>query len=150
MTLISSICQFVSIPLSLSLKGQTVLITGSNTGLGLATARKCVELGATRVILAVRSIAKGDMAKTSIQQSHPLSLTKIDVWDVDLQSFESVLAIGKREATLPRLDAALLNAGVFKFKMVDINERLRDGPSGEPPCYGAACTYTAPNTQEDL
>ena len=120
MTLIGSVLrQFVSIPslpLTLRLEGQTVLITGGNTGLGLATARKCVGLGAERVILAVRSMAKGDTAKTSIQQSHPSSLTKIDVWDVDLQSFESVLAIGKRAATLPRLDVALLNAGVFKFE----------------------------------
>ena len=120
MTLLGSVLrQFVSIPSlpsTLRLEGQTVLITGGNTGLGLATARKCVGLGAERVILAVRSMAKGDTAKTSIQQSYPSSLTKIDVWDVDLQSFESVLAIGRRAASLPRLDVALLNAGVFKFE----------------------------------
>jgi len=83
MTLIDSVLhQFFSIPsppLTLRLKGQTVLITGSNTGLGLATARKCVGLGAEWVILAVHSMVKGDTTKISIQQSHPSSLTKINV-----------------------------------------------------------------------
>lgn len=119
MTLLGSVVrQFVSIPTlssSLSLKGQTVFITGANTGLGLATARECVGRGAAKVILAVRNHANGDAAKRSIQQSHPSTPATIDIWDVDLLSFDSVLAIGKRAAQLPRLDIALLNAGVFKF-----------------------------------
>ena len=131
MTLLGSVLrQFVaipSLPLTLKLDGQTVLITGGNTGLGLATARKCVGLGAARVILAVRSQARGVTAKSSIQQSHPSSKTEIDVWDVDLQSFESVLAIGKRAAMLPGLDLALLNAGVFKFKWSTTTDGFETG-----------------------
>lgn len=119
MTLLGSIVrQFVSIPslpATLSFKGQTVLITGANTGLGLATARECVGRGAEKVILAVRDQAKGDAAKASIQKSYPSAPGSIDVWHLDLLSFDSVLAIGKRAAQLPRLDVALLNAGVFKF-----------------------------------
>lgn len=119
MTLLGSIVrQFVSIPTlpaTLNFKGQTVLITGANTGLGLATARECVGRGAAKVILAVRDRAKGDAAKASIQKSHPSAPTSIDVWHLDMLSFDSVLAIGKRAAQLPRLDIALLNAGVFKF-----------------------------------
>ncbi|OJJ08315.1 hypothetical protein ASPVEDRAFT_89543 [Aspergillus versicolor CBS 583.65] len=119
MTLLGSVVrQFVSIPTlpaSLSVKGQTVFITGANTGLGLAAARECVGRGAAKVILAVRNHTNGDAAKRSIQQSHPSAPATIDIWDVDLLSFDSVLAIGKRAAQLPRLDIALLNAGVFKF-----------------------------------
>jgi hypothetical protein len=33
-----------------------------------------------------------------------------------LESFESVLAFGKRAQELPHLDDAMLNAGVFKFE----------------------------------
>jgi len=67
------------------------------------------------VILAVRSRAKGDAAKLSIQQSYPSAPATIDIWDLDMLSFASVLAMGKRAAQLPRLDIALLNADVFKF-----------------------------------
>jgi retinol dehydrogenase 12 len=119
MTLIGSVFrQFAAIPSlpSASLKGQTVFITGANTGIGLETARQCVGLGADRVILAVRTLSTGEAAKASIQKSFPSSTTKIDVWNLDLQSFESVLEVGKRAAAMPRLNVALLNAGVFPFE----------------------------------
>ena len=120
MTLIGSVFrQFVpipSLPSTASLKGQTVFVTGANTGLGLAAARQCVGLGAERVILAVRTMSNGEAAKASIQKSHPSSATEIDVWNLDLQSFDSVLSVGNRAAGLPRLDIALLNSGVFKFE----------------------------------
>src|SRR6266536_1040966 len=60
---------FVSVPVpTASFDGQTVIMTGSNTGLGLEAARHITKLGAQRVILAVRSIAKGEAAKKSIEE----------------------------------------------------------------------------------
>jgi retinol dehydrogenase 12 len=37
---------------------QTVIVTGSNTGLGLEAARLLLRLNASKVILAVRTISK--------------------------------------------------------------------------------------------
>ncbi|RDL30819.1 uncharacterized protein BP5553_10164 [Venustampulla echinocandica] len=104
------------IPLSTSLKGQTVLVTGANSGIGLEAARQCVRLDASLVILAVRSKDKGEAAKEDILKSNSGSQSLVEVWLLDLESFKSVIAFGKRAQELPRLDVAMLNAGVFKFE----------------------------------
>jgi NAD(P)-dependent dehydrogenase (short-subunit alcohol dehydrogenase family) len=49
--------------------GQTVVVTGSNTGLGLEAARHIVRLGADKVILAVRNTSKGEAAAQDILAS---------------------------------------------------------------------------------
>jgi retinol dehydrogenase 12 len=104
------------IPPSISLKDQTILITGSNTGIGLEAARQCVKLGANILILAVRNPSKGEAAKADILKSNPESKTQVEVWNVDQESFESVIAFGKRVQELQRLDVAILNAALFKFE----------------------------------
>ena len=43
--------------------GKTVLVTGSNTGLGFVVALKFAALGASKLILAVRTPAKGKAGK---------------------------------------------------------------------------------------
>ncbi|KAM0316480.1 hypothetical protein ACHAPQ_011302 [Fusarium lateritium] len=52
-----------------SFKGQTIIVTGSNTGLGLEAANHFVRLDADVVILAVRSLKRGEAAKASIESS---------------------------------------------------------------------------------
>lgn len=101
---------------NVDLKGKTVLITGSNSGIGLEAARQCSKLEAELVILAVRTVSKGEDAKASILKSNPSSSTRLEIWELDLESFKSVLAFGKRAGALRRLDIAILNAGVFKFE----------------------------------
>lgn len=49
--------------------GKTYIVTGSNTGLGLETARHLVQFGASRVILAVRNLTAGETAKKDIEKS---------------------------------------------------------------------------------
>ncbi len=54
---------FVTLPYPNSdLSGQVIVVTGSNTGLGFEAARHFLRLNAAKVILAVRSIAKGEIA----------------------------------------------------------------------------------------
>jgi len=100
---------------TLSLKDQTVLITGSNTGIGLEAARQCVRLDAAILILAVRSISKGEAAKADILKTNPTSVTQVEVWNLDQESIKSVIAFGERVQGLPRLDVAVLNTAIFKF-----------------------------------
>jgi NAD(P)-dependent dehydrogenase (short-subunit alcohol dehydrogenase family) len=94
-----------------SFADQTVIVTGSNVGLGLEAARHLARLGAAKVILAVRNVAAGEAAKKSIESSTGRPGV-CEVWEVDLASYKSVLAFGERAAQLPRLDAAILNAAI--------------------------------------
>jgi NAD(P)-dependent dehydrogenase (short-subunit alcohol dehydrogenase family) len=48
---------------------KTYVVTGSNTGLGLETARHLVNLAASRVLLAVRNLSAGEKAKKDIEES---------------------------------------------------------------------------------
>ncbi|KAF2106110.1 hypothetical protein BDV96DRAFT_591457 [Lophiotrema nucula] len=104
---------FVKIPLPTSdFTGQTVIVTGSNTGLGLEAARHLVRLGAAKVILAVRSVDKGERAAESILKSTEKTKNVIEVWQLDLGNYESIRAFGKRVGGLERLDAVIQNAGI--------------------------------------
>ncbi|CZR56755.1 related to enoyl-CoA hydratase/isomerase [Phialocephala subalpina] len=104
------------IPSDVTLKDRTVIITGANSGIGLEAARQCVQMKAKTVILAVRSSSKGEAAKKDILSTNPGSSTDVEVWLLDMESFESVLAFGERASKLPSLYIAMLNAGVFKFE----------------------------------
>ncbi|KAI4177736.1 MAG: hypothetical protein LQ343_000200 [Gyalolechia ehrenbergii] len=92
--------------------GQTVIVTGSNTGLGLQAALHITRLGAKKVILAVRNLEKGEKAKTSIEESTG-SNGVVEVWQLDLTSYESVKQFAKKAERLKRLDVLLENAGLM-------------------------------------
>ncbi|KAJ5925291.1 Short-chain dehydrogenase/reductase family protein [Penicillium verhagenii] len=106
------------------LDGQTILVTGSNVGLGLEAARHVVRLGASRVILGVRNVAAGEEAKKEIEASTERPGV-CEVWEVDLASYSSVLSFGDRISQLPRLDAAILNAAIAtkEFQLAEGYER---------------------------
>lgn len=102
------------IPLpSQSFAGQTIIVTGSNTGLGLEAARHFVRLDAAKVILAVRSTPKGEVAKASIEASINKK-NVVEVWQLDMSSYKSVIEFAKKCETLDRVDALLANAGVLR------------------------------------
>ncbi|RHZ57469.1 putative short-chain dehydrogenase/reductase family protein [Aspergillus thermomutatus] len=108
-----------------SFKDQTIIITGSNVGLGLEAARHIVRLEAAKVILAVRNRPAGEAAKKSIEESLPGSTTDIQVWDLDLASYASVLSFAERVSHLPRLDVLLCNASLATptFQLAEGHER---------------------------
>ena len=70
-------------------------------------------MNAARVIIAVRTISKGETAAADIARSQPKSKTKIEVWQVDLSNYETVKAFAERVKTLDRLDALIQNAGIL-------------------------------------
>ena len=116
--------QFFLVPTQASphdnnLHGKTGIVTGSNIGLGLEASRQLLELGLSRLILAVRDRRKGNNARAELARSAPAS--KIEVWDLNLSNYESVSAFTQKCATLPRIDFAILNAGILKTTM-EINK----------------------------
>ncbi|KAH8657784.1 short-chain dehydrogenase [Xylariales sp. PMI_506] len=101
----------VPIPASISFAGQTAVVTGSNGGIGLAACREMLDRGLSRLILAVRSAAKGEAAAARLRTAHPGA--RIEVWALDMTSYKSITAFSQRcSAELQRLDLAILNAGV--------------------------------------
>ena len=103
---------FVKLPYPThSLSGQTVIVTGSNTGLGLEAARHFTRIGAAKVILAVRTPSKGETAKESIESSTNRKGV-VEVWQLDLSSYESIKEFAKKVEKLDRLDALVENAGI--------------------------------------
>jgi retinol dehydrogenase-12 len=58
-------------------------------------------------------LEKGNSAKNIIDSQKYSTSTSIEVWELDLASYQSVNAFGKRvQEQLPRLDAFIANAGV--------------------------------------
>jgi NAD(P)-dependent dehydrogenase (short-subunit alcohol dehydrogenase family) len=96
-----------------SFEGKTVIVTGSNVGLGLEACRWLVRLGASQVILACRNVEKGKAAANDIQTTTSCSPDILKVWQLDMNSYKSVIAFAeKAKSELPRLDAVLANAGI--------------------------------------
>lgn len=105
-----------------SFANQTVIVTGSNTGLGLEAARHIARLGAAKVILACRTLTKGQAAAADITASEHLKSDRIEVWELDLSSHGSVKAFAQRVQQLDRLDALIQNAGILTY-----HYRLEEG-----------------------
>jgi NAD(P)-dependent dehydrogenase (short-subunit alcohol dehydrogenase family) len=106
-------------PQDTDLSGQVAIVTGSNTGLGFACAKQLLSHKLSRLILAVRTTAKGEDAAAKLRKQHPEAT--IEVWLLDMSSYESVQAFAARtEKELLRLDIAVLNAGIAgsEFKIV--------------------------------
>uniref|UniRef100_A0A4W4F321 Dehydrogenase/reductase (SDR family) member 13a, tandem duplicate 1 n=1 Tax=Electrophorus electricus TaxID=8005 RepID=A0A4W4F321_ELEEL len=90
---------------SVKLNGKTVIITGSNTGIGRATALDLAKRGA-RIILACRDKQRAEMgAGAGIVYMH-----------LDLASLQSVRSFAENFLkTEPRLDILINNAGEISF-----------------------------------
>ncbi|MGW0566739.1 SDR family oxidoreductase [Streptomyces tauricus] len=93
------------------LTGKSVVVTGANSGTGKEAARRLAEAGA-RVVLAVRTVAKGEQARTEILARHPRA--QLEVRRVDLADLASVgaFADGILADGAP-LDLLVNNAGVM-------------------------------------
>ncbi|QKW06298.1 SDR family oxidoreductase [Streptomyces sp. NA04227] len=91
--------------------GRLFVVTGANSGLGLATTRALAHRGA-RVILAVRDESKGQRAAAEITAEQPGA--HLEVRRLDLADLVSVRAFADRlHDDHPRLDVLINNAGVM-------------------------------------
>jgi NAD(P)-dependent dehydrogenase (short-subunit alcohol dehydrogenase family) len=91
--------------------GKLAVVTGSNSGTGKETAKRLAAAGA-RVIMAVRTPAKGEAARAEILAEHPAA--QLEVRRVDLADLASVeeFATGLI-ADESSLDLLINNAGVM-------------------------------------
>jgi len=104
------------LPSTIRLNDKVALITGANVGLGLESARELIEHGLSHLIIAVRSEAKGAAAKAELEKHQKDTSCRIEVWPVDQENLESIVAFSERAASLDRIDIVILNAGVKVLK----------------------------------
>ena len=91
--------------------GCTAVVTGASSGLGEVTARELARKGA-RVVLAVRSLPKGESSAAGIRAAVPGA--QVEVRELDLSSLASVRACAAAiEADLPAVDLLVNNAGIM-------------------------------------
>ncbi|KAJ3229845.1 hypothetical protein HDU81_004965 [Chytriomyces hyalinus] len=94
--------------------GETVIIVGANIGLGLEAARHVARLKAGHLVLAVRTLSKGEAAKRDIVASTGINPDAVSVRIVDLSSNKSVIAFSHTiYAEFKKVDALLLNASIL-------------------------------------
>ena len=104
------------------LTGRTAIVTGANSGIGLATTRELAAHGAN-VTLAVRDASRGDVAARSITDAHPDAHVEVAVLDLaDLASVASFAAAWSQSHP-SGLDLLVNNAGVMAIP----RQRTADG-----------------------
>lgn len=93
------------------LSGKVILVTGGNSGLGFESVKAFAGKGA-RVVLASRSLQKGETAKADILKAHPKGI--VEVMELDLMDLSSISSFVKQfQDRYDRLDVLLNNAGIM-------------------------------------
>ena len=92
-----------------NLHGQTVIVTGSNSGIGEQAARALSELGAT-VVFACRSKKRG----FRVAAAHGGVFHRLDLADPDsVRTFHAEFVAAARAGKYPPLKTIVCNAGIF-------------------------------------
>ncbi|KAJ5711008.1 hypothetical protein N7488_005164 [Penicillium malachiteum] len=96
-----------------SFAGKAALITGANAGLGFEAATKFAALGASKLIFGVRSLQRGQEAKSKIEQKTGCKPDVIQFFQLDMGSYSSIETfVHQVTDKLPAIHVAVLNAGI--------------------------------------
>lgn len=104
------------------LEGKTAIITGASTGIGLECAQQLLDLGLSRLILAVRSEPRGEDAKKQLLVNRNPDKQTVEVWLLDVASYNSIITFTERAKKLDRLDIFINNAGLTK-RAFELNQK---------------------------
>jgi NAD(P)-dependent dehydrogenase (short-subunit alcohol dehydrogenase family) len=107
------------------LKEKVILVTGGNSGLGYESVKAFAGKGA-KVVLASRSLEKGEAARSQVLKSHPKGV--VDILELDLMDLDSIRAFADQfRGTYDRLDVLVNNAGI----MMTPYFKTKDGFEGQ-------------------
>lgn len=87
------------------------VVTGANTGVGKETTRELARAGWT-VVMVCRSETRGKAALEELLAERPGADLRLEL--CDLESLDEVRELAIRLSKLPRLDALVNNAGLFR------------------------------------
>jgi NAD(P)-dependent dehydrogenase (short-subunit alcohol dehydrogenase family) len=90
--------------------GRVVIVTGATSGMGPEAVYKFAKLGASKVIIAARDLKKGESTKNELAERLGHG-DQLEVWELDMMSYDSVRAFAELAHGLEHLDVAILNAG---------------------------------------
>ncbi|KAF2811635.1 NAD(P)-binding protein [Mytilinidion resinicola] len=123
--LVSNLFVKLPVPKSSELSNHTIIVTGANTGLGFEASAHLSRLGVGKLIMAVRTPAKGDEARKKLLKLTGQPDSSIEVWPIDMDSYDSIKTFAARASQLPRLDGVLANAGIMTehFSLSEGNEK---------------------------
>ena len=99
----------------------TVVITGGNSGIGLSAMRQLAALNSYDVVIACRSLDRGEAAKNSLKYGKD----NVSVRELDLADFDSVRKFCSDWGNRP-IDCLCLNAGV-QFNDLKVVPRTKQG-----------------------
>jgi NAD(P)-dependent dehydrogenase (short-subunit alcohol dehydrogenase family) len=103
-------------PAAKSLTGQTIVITGGSTGLGLESAKR-LAAGGANIIVTARSDAKGQAAVQAVQeylQEQSIVNDKIGYKVLDLDNLQGIQnAVAKNWKDVDKIDVLMNNAGIM-------------------------------------
>ena len=107
---------------NLSMTKKLALITGANSGIGLATAKSLAHRGFDLILL-VRNEKKGREAQAELQKANPNSI--IDLVMASLDDADSVKRAAEQiKTTYERLDVLINNAGYTPAKLEFTDENI--------------------------
>ncbi|KAK9417903.1 hypothetical protein SUNI508_08551 [Seiridium unicorne] len=108
----------ISLPPPNVFSGQTAVVTGGTSGLGLASAAHLINLGATEVIISSRNPSRSQKALEELRKiTGGKSKDKIRVLELDMDSYASVVEFAKKVKEIKTgnggVDIVILNAGTI-------------------------------------
>ena len=97
------------------LKGKVAIVTGANSGMGMATAQALSDKGAT-VIMLCRSEERGRRAIALLTEEKD---RKLDLMICDLGDFSSIRSFARNvKERYPQVDILVNNAGFISLDMI--------------------------------
>ncbi|KAH7141033.1 hypothetical protein EDB81DRAFT_900618 [Dactylonectria macrodidyma] len=96
-------------PKDTNLEGKVAIVTGSTSGLGLEASRQLLSFRLSSLIITARSMSKGEQVAAQLRTQYPRA--DIQVWPLEMESYDSIQAFARRAELCSRLDIAILNAG---------------------------------------
>ena len=97
--------------------GRNIIVTGATSGIGKEAVFKFAKLGAAKVIMAARDMKKGESVKSALEARLGRK-GQLEVWEMDMMSYDSVEAFAKRAHELDHIDVAILNAGARRVAFI--------------------------------
>jgi NAD(P)-dependent dehydrogenase (short-subunit alcohol dehydrogenase family) len=101
----------------MKLSGKTAIVTGGNSGIGLATAKLFLHEGAT-VVITGRNTAANEQALQELKSISP----KVFAFTSDAGKLSDIAALVQSvtQKVAPKIDILFLNAGIAKFQPLEV------------------------------